>query len=606
MMSNSHFEATMEPHPDERIVMTPKKKTSNSTTLKMERKRIVNSSNGGDAKVHVAGGSNAGIIVNKQQIGDQEDALANINAQLCLEFRVFLVNVATKRYTQEKRVISFWFKELFPVHQRTTAAQEFFKKLVSPVDFPRDYVGFIKKIMKLMQLQYPMLAKVEVEMTQEKEMDELPNRPIDDEKDKKEEKLVPEKVLAIIEEAYPNSLTIDDMSRRFKSETEVVRNMVLELVNKKLVKPVGVGVPGAAGLDSAAGAFRRVHQNEEEVTIVKQMPRGVEGAHQPTIAVITAQYFEKMAVDAMMANKQTFMRYATVGEANVYTLGDIGGHRIVSTKLPMTGSSGNALIATGSSTTRLLGTFQGVEHVFLVGVAGAVPHYTDFEKHVRLGDVVMANPPKQGQRFIYQFCESVKEKSNGEIQFETKSWCPVDLAIQNIQSCLSDKFPDENPWIQHYKHGLEVLCEGQEEEENSDGLGFVEQGWLRPDSETDKLYMSMGGGDIIEVGHPTPCDGKVDPRLNGNPVLHTGPIASGRPVALDDQLRQEYAARNGILAFDSDLETVIESIYGNRKDQYTLIRGMADYKDGTRRKDWQQYAALMAAAVLKTVIQEMT
>ena len=41
----------------ERIVMTPKKKTSNSTTLKMERKRIINSSNGGDAKVHVAGGT---------------------------------------------------------------------------------------------------------------------------------------------------------------------------------------------------------------------------------------------------------------------------------------------------------------------------------------------------------------------------------------------------------------------------------------------------------------------------------------------------------------------------------------------------------------------
>ena len=78
---------------------------------------------------------------------------------------------------------------------------------------------------------------------------------VDDEKDKKEEKLVPEKVLAIIEEAYPNSLTIDDMSRRFKSETEIVRNMILELVNKKLVKPVGAGVPGAAGLDSAAGRF---------------------------------------------------------------------------------------------------------------------------------------------------------------------------------------------------------------------------------------------------------------------------------------------------------------------------------------------------------------
>ena len=156
--------------------MTPKKKTSNSTTLKMERKRIISAK--GDAKVHVAGGSNAGIIVNKQQSGDDpEDALANVPAHLCLEFRVFLVNTATKKYTQEKRVLSYWFKELFPLNQRASAAQDFFKKLVAPIDFPRDYVGFIKKIMKLMQLDYPMMAKVEVEMTQEKEMDQLPNRP---------------------------------------------------------------------------------------------------------------------------------------------------------------------------------------------------------------------------------------------------------------------------------------------------------------------------------------------------------------------------------------------------------------------------------------------
>ena len=76
-------------------------------------------------------------------------------------------------------------------------------------------------------------------------------------------------------------------------------------------------------LTNLLGAFRRVHQNEEEVTIVKQMPRGVDGAHQPTIAVITAQYFEKMAVDAMMTNKQTFMRYATVGKVLKQNLDDI-------------------------------------------------------------------------------------------------------------------------------------------------------------------------------------------------------------------------------------------------------------------------------------------
>ena len=66
-------------------------------------------------------------------------------------------------------------------------------------------------------------------------------------------------------------------------------------------------------MDTSATAYRRVHANEDEVTVVRQMPRA-ERAQQPTIAVITSQYHEKLAVDAVMTNKQTFVRYATVGE----------------------------------------------------------------------------------------------------------------------------------------------------------------------------------------------------------------------------------------------------------------------------------------------------
>ncbi|XP_036320105.1 uncharacterized protein LOC118734493 [Rhagoletis pomonella] len=116
---------------------------------------------------------------------------------------------------------------------------------------------------------------------------------------------------------------------------------------------------------------------------------------QPTIAIITAQYCEKLAVDAMLENKETFVRYTTVGESNVYTLGNIGAHRIVSTKLPSAGSTREAMTATGNTTTRLLGTFQKVDYVFVVGVAGGVPHYTDYKKHVRLGDVVVSYVEKQ-------------------------------------------------------------------------------------------------------------------------------------------------------------------------------------------------------------------
>lgn len=67
----------------------------------------------------------------------------------------------------------------------------------------------------------------------------------------------------------------------------------------------------------------------------------------------------------------------------------------MSTKLPSVGSTREAMTATGNTTTRLLGTFQKVDYVFIVGVAGGVPHYTDYKKHVRLGDVVISYVDKQ-------------------------------------------------------------------------------------------------------------------------------------------------------------------------------------------------------------------
>lgn len=46
------------------------------------------------------------------------------------------------------------------------------------------------------------------------------------------------------------------------------------------------------------------------------MPKMVK-AKQPTIAIITAQYCEKLAVDAMIENQETFVRYTTVGEYTI-------------------------------------------------------------------------------------------------------------------------------------------------------------------------------------------------------------------------------------------------------------------------------------------------
>ena len=49
-----------------------------------------------------------------------------------------------------------------------------------------------------------------------------------------------------------------------------------------------------------------------EVQMVKQMPT-IAANQQPTIAIITGNYCEKLAVDAMMDNKTTFVKFKTEG-----------------------------------------------------------------------------------------------------------------------------------------------------------------------------------------------------------------------------------------------------------------------------------------------------
>ena len=60
-------------------------------------------------------------------------------------------------------------------------------------------------------------------------------------------------------------------------------------------------------------SFTRIHHEDTEIRVVKQMPT-IASNKQPTIAIITAQYCEKLAVDAMLENKETFVRYTTVGK----------------------------------------------------------------------------------------------------------------------------------------------------------------------------------------------------------------------------------------------------------------------------------------------------
>lgn len=93
--------------------------------------------------------------------------------------------------------------------------------------------------------------------------------------------------------------------------------------------------------------------------------------------------------------------------------------------------------------------------------------------------------------------------------------------------------------------------------------------------------------------------------MDGCSRIHLSPIASGRQIARDDQLRQKFSSRFGALAFDAEMDAVVESILGNCRESFVVIRGISDYKDGIRVKEWQPYAALTAASVMKAIICAM-
>lgn len=201
--------------------------------------------------------------------------------------------------------------------------------------------------------------------------------------------------------------------------------------------------------------------------------------------------------------------------------------------------------------------------MFVVGVAGGIPHYTDYRKHVRLGDVVVSAPlaerssgttmtngyGNEHKPYCYVFVNE-----DGDV----KKYFPINPCLQNLATSLQSH--EQKPWEEYLSDGA------------SDLQAKIENDFTRPAANTDKLYMNIGNRDLIEVAHPTPVDGE-----NGDgPVatrIHLGPIGSGRDLVKADQLRIEFAKQYGLLATDVEMNAVLDSIVGNCRDSFIIVKG---------------------------------
>lgn len=139
---------------------------------------------------------------------------------------------------------------------------------------------------------------------------------------------------------------------------------------------------------------------------------------------------------------------------------------------------------------------------------------------------------------------------------------------------------------------------------------MLEDEYARPGSESDRLYLAS-------KVHPTECNGQQcsqlcgqeatdiierrprNPRKHPDPAIHHGSIASANQLMKDANTRDKLAQERGILCFEMEAAGIMNSL------SCLVVRGICDYSDSHKTKEWQGYAAMTAAAYAKDLLQQI-
>uniref|UniRef100_A0A7E4WE92 PNP_UDP_1 domain-containing protein n=1 Tax=Panagrellus redivivus TaxID=6233 RepID=A0A7E4WE92_PANRE len=520
----------------------------------------------------IAGGDNAGIIVRKYSPN-----AASIDYDMSMKFTMSVVNAITGDDHQELRVLHLRFDKT-KLHADSITENESGMKFVGELmkNLTGGYGDYFAKLCKMMKHGYPEIMTVELET-------KSPSTPVAEEKAvvPAETGVTVDRIQDLLERAYPNGLTFETIMELLNTTDELtIEAFLLELANAGILKRTG-------------NEWLRTEQFTLHplTRFVTTAPEDT-SAH-PTIAIITGLYIEKLAVDGIIENATTVHKYKSGGESNVYTVGKIGPHTVVATKLAIVGSTVEATISAGSITTRLLGNFQHIKHVFVIGVAGGV-----MAERLRRGDVVISggriDEAKHAYNHAYQTdTGSVESGGNG---IAVRHWDPK----ENKAAEVASKFDTDSlkNWSKETTRLVKKLNEAHP------GARFSKPA-------EDVLAVPLPSGGIVTVDQP---DSRPIPKAIIGPV---GSVASLRsetaaiPLGFESELdwlaaqRQEIIDRESLRALDvGGFDPVIASIEGNRIDSWAVVLGIADYAHGNSRsaQEWKPFAAANAASLVREII----
>ncbi|KAN0066948.1 hypothetical protein V8E54_014872 [Elaphomyces granulatus] len=250
------------------------------------------------------------------------------------------------------------------------------------------------------------------------------------------------------------------------------------------------------------------------------------------------------------------------GDDNAYTLGEISGHNIVIACLP-SGTYGTIPAATVAANMRI--TFPSIRFGLMVGIGGGVPSTNN---DIRLGDVVVSKPSGVlGGVVQYDHGKTV---ASGVFQQTGMMNRPPQVLLNAIAQLHADEIFGNNQGI------VEAI--------SNVGMKYA---FSRPTDEQDRLFNSA-------YDHPQ-ADTSRPPNF-GRTSIHYGLIASGNQVMKHGKTRDRLAKEYVMLCFEMEAAGLMNQL------PCLVIRGICDYSDSHKSKQWQGYAALTAAAYAKILL----
>jgi nucleoside phosphorylase len=289
-----------------------------------------------------------------------------------------------------------------------------------------------------------------------------------------------------------------------------------------------------------------------------------------TVGWICALHVELAAAQEMLDREHGTPPFDT-HDTNIYTCGQIGEHNIVIACLPE-GQTGTHSAAAVAAQMRL--KFTSTRFGLMVGIGGGVPSE---EADIRLGDVVVSRP-HMGHGGVVQY-DSGKATPSG---FErTGSLNTPPTVLLNAVANLRAKHMRGRGSLANHLSKLDSLPDFTREAAGPDTLFEAE-------------YNHKGGATCKQ------CDTRYladrEPQRQ-HVEVHYGTIASGNKVMKDAIQRDKVSADlGGVLCFEMEAAGLMNSF------PCLVIRGVCDYADSHKNKQWQAYAAGTAAAYAKEVL----